>query len=206
MVWVRLADDFTDHPKVVAAGPLAGWLYICGLTYSNRYLTDGFVPSGQVRRMADVDNPMGLAALLVEVGLWEPVKGGFRIHDYHGYQPSAEEVKREREETARRQAEYRARKRNGSSNGVTNDERLGAPARPVPGPVNPIPDPVTPPKPPPQAGGGDSADAPTKGDPSRRRPPRAQRSPPAGTKDFLQGRYGRAASALTNTAMTSQEA
>lgn len=142
MVWVRLADDFTDHPKVVAAGPLAGWLYVCGLTYSNRYLTDGFVPSGQVRRMADVDDALGLADRLVEVGLWEVVEGGYLIHDYHGYQPSAEDVKREREETARRQAEYRARKRNGASNGVTNDERSGAPARPVPGPVNPVPAPA----------------------------------------------------------------
>ena len=154
MVWVRLADDFTDHPKVVAAGPLASWLYVCGLTYANRYLTDGFVPAGQVRRMADVDDAMGLAERLVKVGLWEPVEGGYRIHDYHGYQPSAEDVKKEREETARRQAEYRARKRNGGSNGVTNGERSGAPypARPVPGP-GPDPAGIPSPQPPPQAEG-----------------------------------------------------
>lgn len=79
MVWVRLADDFTDHPKVIAAGPLAGWMYVCALTYANRYLTDGFIPAGQVRRLADVDGALSLADKLVDVGLWERAEGGFQI-------------------------------------------------------------------------------------------------------------------------------
>src|SRR4051812_44412930 len=125
MVWVRLADDFTDHPKIVAAGPLAGWLWTCGLAYANRYLTDGFIPTAQVRRLADVEDAFGLAARLVEVGLWERAEGGFQIHDYHTYQPTAEDVKRERQAVKDRQAAWRERQKQARSasivsNGVTN--------------------------------------------------------------------------------------
>ena len=45
MSWIKIDDQFADHPKVLQAGPLASWLYVCGLTYSGRYLTDGWVPS-----------------------------------------------------------------------------------------------------------------------------------------------------------------
>src|SRR5881227_2979134 len=79
MPWVRLADDFPDHPKVVQAGPLAAWLYVCALSYANRYATDGFIPAGQVRRLADIDEPLVLAQRLVDAGMWEPVDGGYRI-------------------------------------------------------------------------------------------------------------------------------
>lgn len=159
MAWVRLADDFADHPKIVAAGPLAGWLWTCGLAYANRYLTDGFIPTAQVRRLADVEDAYGLAARLVEVGLWERAKDGFKIHDYHAYQPTSEDVRRERKATADRQAAWKERQRLAKlgnavtgtvSDGVTN----GAPARPGPGPVNSTPlTSVTTPQPPPQAEG-----------------------------------------------------
>ena len=109
MAWVRLADDFADHPKIVAAGPLAGWLWLCGIAYCNRYLTDGFVPAAQVRRLADVDDPAALAVRLVDAGLWELTAGGYRVHDYDSYQPSAEVVKAERERNARRAAAFRER-------------------------------------------------------------------------------------------------
>ncbi len=96
MAWIRLDDQFPDHPKVVEAGPLASWLYVCGIGYCNRLLTDGFIPSGQVRKLADLDGAGELAARLVAVGLWDEAEGGYRIHDYLEYQPSAEEVKADR--------------------------------------------------------------------------------------------------------------
>src|SRR5262245_5893527 len=83
-------------------------LFVCGLAYCNRYLTDGYVPAGAVRRLADLDDAQGLAARLVDVGLWERVEGGFRVHDFGDYQPSAEAVRRERASNARRQELYRS--------------------------------------------------------------------------------------------------
>jgi 5-methylcytosine-specific restriction endonuclease McrA len=79
MTWVRLDDQFTDHPKIVQAGPLAGWLFVCGLGYAARYLTDGSIPAAQVRRLADVEDAEPLAARLVAAGLWEPVEGGYQV-------------------------------------------------------------------------------------------------------------------------------
>jgi hypothetical protein len=90
--WVKLDDKFPDHHKVAVAGPLASWLYVCGLAYCNRMLTDGFIPTGMVRRLADVDGAMRLAARLVAAGMWEPVEGGYLVHDYADYQPTRERV------------------------------------------------------------------------------------------------------------------
>lgn len=81
MPWIRLDDQFPDHPKVIEAGPLASWLYVCGIGYCNRLLTDGFIPSGQVRKLADVDSAGELAARLVAVGLWDEAEGGYRVTD-----------------------------------------------------------------------------------------------------------------------------
>jgi hypothetical protein len=110
MVWTRLDDQFMDHPKVAQAGPLAGWMHVAGLVYSGRYLTDGFVPTAMIPRLADfhgigIDDRVGelatfghdvenqeLVDRLVELGMWEPVENGYQIHDYLDYQPSREEV------------------------------------------------------------------------------------------------------------------
>lgn len=156
MTWVRLADDFADHPKVIAAGPLAGWLWVCSLAYANKYLTDGFVPQGAVRRLADVDDPARLAARLVEVGLWTRADGGYRIHDYADFQPSAETVRAERERTAERVRTWRERQKSGRDNGVSNGVTYAvSTGSPVPVPVpsfNPAPA-GTSPLPPPLAEG-----------------------------------------------------
>lgn len=100
MPWVRLEDDFTEHPKILRAGPLAGWLWLTAIAWSNRNGTDGHIPLPQIRRLADFDgigvylgnfsgddvDPMKLADVLVDAGLFEAVHGGFYIHDYDHYQ------------------------------------------------------------------------------------------------------------------------
>lgn len=121
MAWVRIDDSFPDHPKALQAGPLACWLYVCGIAYANRHLTDGFIPARQVSRLIDAKKADALAAALVEAELWEAVDGGYQVHDYLDYQPSAEKVKKERSDNAERQARYRERHAvsNAESNGVT---------------------------------------------------------------------------------------
>jgi len=105
MVWVKLDDQFPDHPKIAKAGPCAAWLHVCGIAYSNRHLTDGFIPLGVAHRLTDfahyaMTNGMEgydltcemMAARLVDVALWDEVDGGYQIHDYHDFQPSKAEV------------------------------------------------------------------------------------------------------------------
>jgi hypothetical protein len=97
MSWAKLDDQFPDHVKVMGAGPLASWLHVCGLCYCGRMLTDGYIPFRQVRKLADVDNPEELAAILVREGLWEEAPGGYVIHDYLDYNPSREKVEATRQ-------------------------------------------------------------------------------------------------------------
>lgn len=109
MAWVRIDDSFPDHPKAVQAGPMACWLYVCGIAYANRFLTDGFIPNRQIWRLVDCDGVDDLAASLVGAGLWEVADGGYQIHDYLDYQSSAEKVKSDREATRKRVEAHRNR-------------------------------------------------------------------------------------------------
>lgn len=149
-----MADDFPHHPKILKAGPLAGWLWACGLAYANCYATDGFIPAEMVlrligfeddlaTRLGPLGDPRALALRLVEAGLWEAAEGGFRIHDFAEYQPSSSEVKRERDAAARRQAEYRRRRaiardvaRNAEGDALlTRESQPPGPGPARPGPV-----------------------------------------------------------------------
>ena len=150
MAWVKLDDRFAQHPKVVAAGPLAMAMQVAALGYCNRELTDGFVPRAIAKTLLDFEverdgklyrlgYSCGMAGedveaswvidSLIATGMWEEVPGGYRIHDFHDYQPSREQALREREQTKQRVRAWRAR--NGVGNGVTNGRVTDAPV-PVP--------------------------------------------------------------------------
>lgn len=121
MAWVRIDDQLSDHPKIVAAGPDAAWLFITGLCYASRYLTDGFIPEAQVRRLSDVKNPSAAAKRLVSNGLWDVVEGGYMIHDYLDYNTDAETIKEHRKRNAERQSRHRDKQKdNAVSNSVSN--------------------------------------------------------------------------------------
>lgn len=143
MTWIRLDDSFSDHPKVIAAGREAAWLFVSGLCYSGRLLTDGFIPTAQVRSLGNpfVRSHQAAARRLVEVGLWEDAEGGYQIHDFLQYNPSKEEVLQQREAAARRQAAWRERSKT-PRNAVTNvhaaHEPLVTPT-PTHGPSRPDP-------------------------------------------------------------------
>lgn len=107
MAWVKLDDQFPDHPKVVAAGGDAAWLYVAGLCYCQAKLTDGHIPSGVVPRLSDRKFPMKLAEKLVAVGLWSREPHGYVVHDYHLYNMAANEVKAIREKNRDRIAKWR---------------------------------------------------------------------------------------------------
>ena len=117
MAWVRIDDQLSDHPKIVSAGPDAAWLYISGLCYAARYLTDGFIPEAQVRRLSDIKNSPAAAKRLVSNGLWDAVEGGYQVHDYLDYNDDADTVKTRRKRNADRQSKWRDK---GVSNAVSN--------------------------------------------------------------------------------------
>jgi hypothetical protein len=98
MAWIRLDDQIAHHPKFVQAGPVAAWLWVCGQSYSARYLTDGFIPRDALSSLGTVPHADKAAAKLVAVGLWDATEKGWLIHDYHDYQLTKEEVERRRED------------------------------------------------------------------------------------------------------------
>lgn len=107
MTWIKLADSFPDHPKVLEAGDLAAWLYVAGLCFCSRHLTDGHIPDGAVSRLTGVARPKQLASRLVEVGLWVRCADGYRIHDYTEHQRSAAAVAEIRDAARERQRRHR---------------------------------------------------------------------------------------------------
>ena len=108
MTWVKLDDQFPDHPKIEAAGPLAAWLFVCGLCYAAEHLTDGFIPATKAARLTTIPRPNQHIATLLRVGLWEQVDDGYTIPGYLEYQPSKAKVTAEREAAKRRMAQNRS--------------------------------------------------------------------------------------------------
>lgn len=82
MAWVYLDDQFPDHPKVVAAGDAAAWLFVCGLAYCKRYNTAGRIPKAQVPKLTSSRGPIKLAARLADVKLWIDRGDHYAVHDY----------------------------------------------------------------------------------------------------------------------------
>lgn len=110
MTWVKIDDQLTEHPKCIGLSPQAWTLWLHGLTYSSRNLTDGMVPKAFVPRLSSVPRPSSACSELVLAGLWVEEDDHYLIHDYTDHQRSAAQVKAEREATRRRVAKHRASK------------------------------------------------------------------------------------------------
>lgn len=100
MAWGRIDDAFDDHPKVLALLEMEGAASAIGLwtlcfTWAHRNTrrkgkTPGLIPASLPRRFFGPE-ARSMAALLVEVGLWdEDEDGGWMIHDFADYLPGKE--------------------------------------------------------------------------------------------------------------------
>ena len=104
MSWLRIDDGFIDHPKVLEGGERLGRFgvgrvigqFLEGLAYASNKLTDGFLAVSAVKRFKVDPKPLQVAEVMVGVGLWHAVEGGYRIHDYHHYNPTAASVREKR--------------------------------------------------------------------------------------------------------------
>jgi hypothetical protein len=119
MTWVKLADNWNRHRKMVRLSRDARLLWVDGITYSCEQLTDGFIPDEALPLITT-----GLSGLrknnvireLSSVGLWERVEAGsepspgqvaaesgWSLHDFLDWNPSRTEVlTRRRLESARK--------------------------------------------------------------------------------------------------------
>lgn len=144
MAWLRLDDQYDDHPKVVAAGNDGQLLDLRAMLFCARRGTDGFVPYTQLPALSrSLPKPERLPARLVEVGRWhdDPDSGGWWVHDYLTYNPPASDQEAEREAARERMQvarESRVRAKeppngNGSSSDVrANNNRTSPNPHPQP--------------------------------------------------------------------------
>lgn len=135
MTWVKLDDRWDEHPKMLRVGDLGRLMWVCGLTYSARNLSDGFIPFEAVARLTSLRAWKPLASKLVQAGLWELADGGYAIHDYQDYQPLRAEVDASRESHVRRTKEWRCRSRDASRDVSRPHLGDGAVTLPRPDPV-----------------------------------------------------------------------
>lgn len=100
MAWARLDDDFHLHRKVRLVGNEAAGVYARGLSYCQKYGTDGHLGAldGDFLTFALPDAPsrLELVERLVSVGLLEARDDGYWVHDYLDYNDSAEQIRERR--------------------------------------------------------------------------------------------------------------
>lgn len=109
MTWAYLDDGFPEHPKVIAAGGEAAWLYVSGLCYVQRRLTGGVIHAAMIPRLTDLRNPGKLAQRLVEARLWDVHAEGFVVHDYEQGNASALDAIAKREQRKALKSEHSRR-------------------------------------------------------------------------------------------------
>jgi hypothetical protein len=114
-MWARLDDELIDHGKVFMAGEVIGkngpaiaiGFYAVGLMWSNKHLTDGFLPTAVIKGFRHVEHPLSIADALAKAGLWDRNGGGFVIHDFGDFNPAASKVKAKRRRDKQRKQRAR---------------------------------------------------------------------------------------------------
>lgn len=99
----RVADTAAFDDKMIAAGNSAVGLWVRAGAWCMQQLTDGFVPTRIARQIGSKN----AATRLTDVGLWEPVEGGYQFNKFLNHQRSKEQV--ETEKAAARQRMKRVR-------------------------------------------------------------------------------------------------
>ena len=129
MTWTKLDDSLLEHPAIIGLSDRARWLWVAGLVYCGRNLTDGQLTPRDLRTLAPMigfgaKKMRAATAELLESGLWiESENGRIDVRNYLRWQPSASQVEAQREAWAERQRRYRAGEtdvRHGVTNGVSH--------------------------------------------------------------------------------------
>lgn len=106
MPWVRIDENAMDHPKIGGLPDGAFRLWVQGLAYCQKYLTDGLIAVISLRGLRAY-SPKRRAAL-TEAGLWDATDdGAVQVHDYLDWNESREHVLMSRQFARERMAKLR---------------------------------------------------------------------------------------------------
>jgi len=133
-LYVPLDVEFATDPKILAAGPLAAYLFVVSLAYCKRSDRPGEIHAEQLRVLALglPGNPRKYADALVSVGLWEESDDGWIIPAWlkHNYSPDQLE---QRKATAKAKSELGNHRRHHEQKGIqVSDCALCYPDSPSP--------------------------------------------------------------------------
>lgn len=99
MGWAKMDDQRAMNRKMREAGFEARGLDEAAIEQVAHDMTDGFIAEGTVEMLAVAHRCRHwrrLVAVLVKVGRWEPVDGGWMLHDYLEYNPTKAEWEAEK--------------------------------------------------------------------------------------------------------------
>lgn len=112
MPWGRFDDEYPHNRKIRKLSHEAFRLDVSGILWANKYGTDGFIADDDLPLVCtEVRRAERCAEELANRGRWERVHGGWYIHDFLDYNPSAEQVAADREARTNRQQRWRERRR-----------------------------------------------------------------------------------------------
>lgn len=96
--WVRLDTSIFDNPKFLvlrgAKRHRAIFVYVAAMAYSGKHETGGFVQREVLPLIDATAREMGH---LCDVGLMNPVRGGWEINGWDGFQLTSDEIQKRRE-------------------------------------------------------------------------------------------------------------
>jgi hypothetical protein len=116
-IYVRVGVNLIDHPRTLNLDGDSFAMYVGGLIYAQKHLTDGFLPADAIdslvpRKWVARSSRSTRVQRLVRSGLWVKVEGGYQIRNYLDWQRSRSDVEKQREATRDRVRKHRG-------NGVT---------------------------------------------------------------------------------------
>ena len=138
MPWLRLDDGFAENHKIIDLKLPAKWLHVSALCYCARNLTDGNISRKQLQvicAIADVPKPQIHVRALVDAGLWledESEDGCYVVNDFLKYNPSREQVAKDRDAARERQSRSRSQRSHAVTDGVTDGVSHTTPTHPNP--------------------------------------------------------------------------
>lgn len=104
MAWVKFDDQMPENPKVEDLSDRAFRVYVEGIAYCSRTLSDGLIPATKARKLGATPK---VVQELVESRLWHLNGAGFRVNDYLKYNPSRDQVEKRRADGAKRMQKWR---------------------------------------------------------------------------------------------------
>lgn len=109
-MWVRFDDETAENPNLWKLSDGAFRLWFASICYSQKWLTDGAVPVKKIRSLIPRFKPSYITELIT-TKRWELQGDHYLIHDFTEYNETRAHWEKQRADTAKRVADWRAEKK-----------------------------------------------------------------------------------------------